>query len=320
MAPLIKIPQAWQIPESRLTPESAYWNRRQVLRAMGFSGLGALGTLAGCQSSQEVEQHIQDQARALSPLSARPNPAYSIATPLTEERVASRYNNFYEFSSGKGNVWKLAQFDPEPWKVEITGLVHKPQTLDVDDLRKHMPLEERQYRFRCVEAWAMDVPWIGFTMRTLLERVQPMASARYLRLTTYNFRDGKKSFLSSYPWPYNEGLTVAEAMNPLTLLAVGVYGHLLPNQHGAPIRLVVPWKYGFKNIKSIVRIELTSTQPATFWNTIAPREYYFAANVEPHVPHPRWSQATERLLGTGERRPTLLYNGYGSYVSHLYRA
>ncbi|MGQ4807890.1 Protein-methionine-sulfoxide reductase catalytic subunit MsrP [Candidatus Entotheonellaceae bacterium PAL068K] len=320
MAPLINRPPAWAIPESHLTPESVFWNRRQLLRAMGFIGLGVLGTLAGCQGSQEVEQHLQAQAQSLSPLAAPQHPQFTLTTPLTEERVASRYNNFYEFSSGKGNVWKLATFHPEPWTVEVTGLVHKPQTLDLDDLRQRMPLEERHYRFRCVEAWAMDVPWIGFPMRALLDRVQPMTQARYVRMTTYHFRQGKKSFFSSYPWPYNEGLTLAEAMHPLTLLAVGIYGHVLPNQHGAPLRLVVPWKYGFKSIKSIVRIECTATKPATFWHTVAPHEYGFSANVEPNVPHPRWSQATERMLGTGERRPTLLYNGYGHEVAHLYKA
>jgi sulfoxide reductase catalytic subunit YedY len=319
MPPLIKIPKPWHLPDQRITPESVYCNRRQILRAMGFTGVGVAGLVAGCRSSQEAEQHIQQRAQTLAKLEARHNTAFSVSNPLTEERVASRYNNFYEFSSGKTDVWELAQFETRPWTVEITGLVHKPQTLDIDDILRLMPLEERHYRFRCVEAWAMDVPWIGFPMRALLERVQPMAKAQYVRFTTRDFREGKSLF-SVYPWPYNEGLTMAEAMNELTLLAVGIYGHVLPNQHGAPVRLVTPWKYGFKSIKSIVRLELTETQPATFWNTVASHEYDFWANVEPAVPHPRWSQATERVIGTDERRPTLQYNGYGAYVAHLYKA
>ncbi len=319
MAPLIKIPRVWDIPEHRMTPESVYWSRRQVLQGLVYSGVGVAGLMAGCRSREEIEREIQARSQKLLKLQVQHNTTFVVDHPLTEEKVASHYNNFYEFSSGKNNVWKLAQFEPEPWKVEITGLVHKPQTLDIDALRQTMPLEERHYRFRCVEAWAMDVPWIGFPLRALLDRVQPMAKARYVRMTTAHFTQGKTSLMQRYPWPYNEGLTIAEAMNELTLLAVGIYGHVLPNQHGASIRLVVPWKYGFKSIKSIVRLELTETQPATFWNTLGPREYDFWANVAPHVPHPRWSQATERVLGTGERRPTLQYNGYGDYVAHLYK-
>jgi sulfoxide reductase catalytic subunit YedY len=275
------------------------------------------GVLAGCRSSQEVEQQIQQRAQLLPALPAAHNDAFTLDRPLTDETVASRYNNFYEFSRGKDDVWELAQFQSEPWQVEVTGLVHHPQTLDIDALRRLMPLEERHYRFRCVEAWAMAVPWIGFPMRALLERVEPMAKARFVRLTTCNFQEGKTSF-KTYPWPYTEGLSMAEAMHELTLLAVGIYGHTLPPQHGAPLRLVTPWKYGYKSVKSIVRIELTETQPATFWNTLVPREYDFLANVNPNAPHPRWSQASERMIGSGERRPTLLYNGYGAYVAQLY--
>jgi len=302
-----------------MTPESLYWNRRQILRTMGCTGLGIAGLLAGCRSSEEIEQQIKQRARTLPRLQAPRNEAFTLDRPMTEERVASRYNNFYEFSSAKHDVWELAKFQSEPWKVEISGLVHRPQTLDIDDIRRLMPLEERHYRFRCVEAWAMAVPWIGFPMRALLDRVEPMDSARFVRLTTLHFQEGKTSLFRQYPWPYTEGLSMAEAMNELTLLAVGIYGHTLPPQHGAPLRLVTPWKYGFKSVKSIVRIEFTETQPATFWNTLAPHEYDFLANVNPNVPHPRWSQAVERMLGTDERRATLLYNGYGAYVAQLYQ-
>lgn len=318
MAPHIKVVPPWHIPEPQITPEALYWNRRQILRAMGISGLGLAGCLAGCRGSEEAERQIQKQAQALTPLQARLHTMFELDRPMTPEILASRYNNFYEFSSAKDDVWELAQFQAEPWKVEVTGLVHRPQTLDIDDIRRLMPLEERHYRFRCVEAWAMAVPWIGFPMHALLARVEPLASARFVRLTTFNFQAGKSTLFKQYPWPYTEGLSMAEAMHELTLLAVGIYGHVLPTQHGAPLRLVTPWKYGFKSIKSITRIELTATQPATFWNTLAAHEYDFVANVNPQVPHPRWSQATERLLGTGERRPTQMYNGYEAYVGQLY--
>jgi sulfoxide reductase catalytic subunit YedY len=202
-------------------------------------------------------------------------------------------------------------------------LVHKPRSYDVDDLIKRMPLEERVYRFRCVEAWSMVVPWTGFPVKALLEEVQPMAGAKFVQMTTFLNpevapRQQESRFGFGEPWPYTEGLTIAEATNELTLFVVGIYGHLLPKQHGAPIRLIVPWKYGFKSIKSIVKIELTEKQPATFWNTLVPSEYGFESNVNPRVPHPRWSQAFERVIGTGARIPTQLYNGYAAQVAQLY--
>ena len=200
------------------------------------------------------------------------------------------------------------------------SLVDRPKVYDLDDLVRRMPLEERLYRFRCVEAWAMAVPWTGFPMKALINEVQPKSSARYVRMVTFQRPEqapGQKS-QPWYPWPYFEALTMEEAMNELTLLGTGIYGHALPKQHGAPIRLVAPWKYGFKSIKSIVSIEFTDKQPPTFWNKLAPSEYDFWANVNPNVPHPRWSQATERLISTGERVPSQLYNGYGEYVAHLY--
>ncbi|MGE3541064.1 MAG: protein-methionine-sulfoxide reductase catalytic subunit MsrP [Candidatus Tectimicrobiota bacterium] len=319
MAPAIKIVPPWHIPESQVTPESLYWQRRQLLQRLGHGSLAMLGLLSGCYGNQESERQLQRQAQSLPKLVAPTNSSWTLDRPLTDEIVAAQHNNFYEFSRNKSDVWELAQFQTAPWTVQVGGLVHRPQTLDVDDLRTRMPLEERNYRFRCVEAWAMAVPWIGFPMRALLDRVEPMSSARFVRLTTLSVPTGNTSLFKQYPWPYNEGLSLAEAMHDLTLLAVGIYGHVLPPQHGAPLRLVIPWKYGFKSIKSIVRIELTATQPATFWNTLAPHEYDFEANVNPSVPHPRWSQASERLLGSGERRPTLLYNGYEAHVAPLYR-
>ena len=271
-----------------------------------------------CAQNRGVEKQLEPyQAQKLV---AENNPNFTVNRQMTDEVVAATYNNYYEFTLSKSTVWKrVEKFKTRPWEIEISGLVEKPMTLDVDDLIKQVPLEERIYRFRCVEAWAMVVPWIGFPMKALLEKVQPTADAKYVRMLTFLDPDvAPEQRDLRMPWPYFEALTLAEAMNDLTLLTVGIYGHILPPQHGAPIRLIVPWKYGFKSIKSIVSIELTDQKPRTFWNTLAPREYDFEANVNPNVPHPRWSQARERMIGTGERFPTLLYNGYGSSVAHLY--
>jgi sulfoxide reductase catalytic subunit YedY len=211
-------------------------------------------------------------------------------------------------------------FQPVPWTLEVGGLVGKPRTFDLEDLLRAFPLEERIYRHRCVEAWAMVVPWTGFPLAALLRQVEPLPSARFVRFVSFE-RPSEASHQKdrSQPWPYTEGLTLAEASNELAFLATGMYGHPLLKQHGSPVRLVVPWKYGFKSAKAIVRIELTAEQPATFWNTLMPHEYDFWANVNPTVPHPRWSQEKERLLGTGETRPTQRYNGYAEWVAHLYR-
>jgi sulfoxide reductase catalytic subunit YedY len=251
---------------------------------------------------------------------AKKNAKYVLDRTLTEEVVAARYNNFYEFSSTKEKIWKLVErFETRPWQVEVKGLVERPRIYDIDDIVKMMDLEERLYRLRCVEAWSMAVPWTGFPMRDFIKKVKPLSSAKYVKMVTFLNREvapgQRKVWL---PWPYTEGLTMAEATNELTLLATGIYGHELPAQHGAPIRLIIPWKYGFKSIKSIVRIEFTDRMPPTFWSTVAPDEYDFWANVDPGVPHPRWSQETERIIGTKERRPTIKYNGYGQFVAGLY--
>ncbi len=306
----VKIPPGWQLPESIVTPESVFMNRRSFL-----IGLGSIGVLGGCK--QEVESNLA--SLNLQSIKAARNPKFTLDRPLTDEITAATYNNFYEFSSGKA-VWRnVEKFETHPWTVEVGGLVKNPQKFAIEDLLKTMPLEERLYRHRCVETWAMAVPWIGFPLKALLDRVEPKNEAKFVRFQTFFNPKQAPRQTRGYPWPYNEGLTIKEALNELTLMAVGIYGHELPKQHGAPIRLVVPWKYGFKSIKSIVKIELTSTQPATFWNTLVPFEYDFEANVNPDVPHPRWSQKTERMLGTGERRPTLLFNGYGEFVAQLYR-
>ena len=305
---LIRIPRPWEIPERLATSEDAVLSRRRFLRA-GAIGAAALGA-SGLAFPEAAEAAVGR------------NPKYKLDRPLTDERVAATYNNFYEFDQqDKTAPARLAQkLTTHPWTIEVTGLVQKKLKLDVEDLIRKMPLEERLYRFRCVEAWAMAVPWTGFPMKAFLEYVKPLSSANFVRFVTF-FRPGQAPGFAKYhwyPWPYHEGLTMAEAANEMTLMVTGIFGHDLPKQHGAPIRMIVPWKYGFKSIKSIVKVEFTKKQPRTFWNTVAPREYDFWSNVNPKVPHKRWSQATEQMIDTRERRPTHPYNGYGQYVAHLY--
>jgi sulfoxide reductase catalytic subunit YedY len=309
-----------------VTPEEALLSRRRWLKRIGLGAvaLGAAGTAGGAWwalrggSDAEVLAPGSGEGPGGDLYPATPHPDFRSADrPLTAEAEAARYCNFYEFSSFK-SVWRhVDAFRALPWSVDVSGLVASPKTYDIDDLVRAFPLEERVYRHRCVEAWAMVVPWTGFPLAKLLRRAEPLPEARYVRFVSF---DRPRQANRSLPWPYTEGLTLAEATNELVFLASGMYGHPLLKQHGAPVRLVVPWKYGFKSGKSVVRIELTDRQPATFWNTLAPHEYGFEANVDPAVPHPRWSQASERMLGTGERRPTLLYNGYGDWVGKLYRA
>lgn len=315
----IHIPKGWQLPEGEVTPEDIYLNRRRFMQAIGVAGASAV-IGAGCAMAEdEFEVEVPPSLPGLYP--AKRNEIYTVERELTREKVAARYNNFYEFTTNKGKVHELTdKFVVRPWEVEISGFVEKPGTYDLDDLLKRFALEERVYRFRCVEAWAMTVPWTGFPMKALIDYVQPQSSAKYVRMVTFHRPDQAPGIKSQswYPWPYFEGLTMEEATNELTMLATGIYGHALPKQHGAPIRLITPWKYGFKSIKSIVKIEFTKQRPPTFWNKLAPSEYDFWANVNPNVPHPRWSQATERLIGTMDRVPTQMYNGYGDYVAHLY--
>jgi len=345
------IRKPWDLPPQLHTPESVYrqrrQHRRQFLAELGLAGIGAtLGlSLAGCQrgSDEEIKQagtyesktlqnlpqpaapeqaDTPDDAPRSSPYPARRNTKFEYGRPETDEAEAARYTNFYEFTGPYTKAsWRyVGKFQPDPWTIEVSGLCAKPRTFDMSDLYRLFSFEERAYRHRCVETWAMCIPWTGFPLRDLLKLVEPLPAARYVRFETFN-RPEEAPYMADdpgYPWPYTEGLTLAEATNELTLLATGIYGHPLPKQHGAPIRLVVPWKYGFKGIKSVVKISLTQKEPATFWNTISPTEYKFGANVEPEVPHPRWSQATEWMLGTRERFPTQLYNGYGEFVGSLY--
>ncbi|MGH7318898.1 MAG: protein-methionine-sulfoxide reductase catalytic subunit MsrP [Candidatus Rokuibacteriota bacterium] len=260
-----------------------------------------------------------------APLAATRNPAFSLSEAHTKFESATTYNNFYEFGVDKDDPARLAHtLKPRPWAVEVAGHVARPKTYDIDELLRLFPLEERVYVLRCVEAWSMVIPWIGFPLASLLKRVEPTSQAKYVEFTTLldpeQFPAQKKGYFSfgSLDWPYVEGLRLDEALHPLTLLTVGMYGQVLPNQNGAPVRVVVPWKYGFKSVKSIVRIRLVAEEPKTAWNKAAGQEYGFYSNVNPNVSHPRWSQATERRIGEFRRRPTLMFNGYADQVASLY--
>ena len=331
---LIKIPRAWEISENQITPPGLYYNRRSFIKTLIGAGIGAsLLPLTGCQQNtsaigKSASQTALEKSINLSKIeSFTTNPQFAkVNRPITEEEVAAQYNNFYEFGGNK-KIWLNAQNLPtENWKVEVTGLVKNPRTYDIDDLKQKFPLEERIYRFRCVEAWSMVLPWIGFPMKALMEAIEPTAKAKYVRFTSFydpEITTGPGFHLGSLPWPYTEGLRIEEMANDLAFFAMGIYGHDLPKQHGAPLRMVTPWKYGFKGAKSIVKIEFVENQPATYWNTIDSHEYGFEANVNPNVPHPRWSQATEKFISTGpglswEIKETLPYNGYGEYVASLY--
>lgn len=302
---LIRSRPSWHLPESAATPEAIAMNRRAfVAGAAAFAATPALAQQA-------------DPLGGLYP--AARNAAFTLDRPLTDEKVSSAYNNFYEFGSSKRVAAAAQALNTRPWTLKIDGLVAKPLELDADDLQKKMKLEERLYRFRCVEAWAMAVPWTGFPLKDLVALADPTSAAKYLRFETFldsKVASGQRQ--TWYPWPYVEGLTIAEATNDLTLMVTGVYGKPLPKQFGAPIRLITPWKYGFKSIKSVTRISFVADRPKSFWEALQASEYGFWANVNPAVPHPRWSQASEEMIGTGERRPSVIYNGYGDQVAQLY--
>ena len=324
----------WMIPEQEATPESVYLNRRQFLKAAGIQTVSAAALLAGCGHERVFEPFEQAEEPGPNGGDSTPPPQPSgplypaVTNPefatldraVTEESVAAMYNNFYEFTLGKDVHKWVDKFQSEPWTIQISGEVEAPRTYDFSDLVRRMPLEERLYRHRCVEAWSMAVPWTGFPMKALIDEVKPLSSARFVKMSAFLKPDQALGQFNNpqWPWPYVEGLTIEEAVNELTLLGTGIYGHPFPAQHGPPVRLVVPWKYGFKCIKSIVMIEFTREQPATFWNSLVPSEYGFFANVDPKTPHPRWSQATELPLGSEVRVPTLPYNGYEKYVANLY--
>ena len=319
---------------SEITPQRAYLSRRELIRnaalflgTAGAVGGGLLYLTGGGQPRSDpssvppVGQAPADSGPPPPPIAIASSRDYTGGEARTSFKDISTYNNFYEFGLDKGDPARNAHaLKPKPWTVVIDGLVERPKRVDVDELVRWFPLEERIYRMRCVEAWSMVIPWLGFPMAGLLERVKPLGKAKYVAFETLLDHDqmpGQRRRVLE--WPYVEGLRLDEAMHPLTLLVVGLYGKVLPNQNGAPLRLVVPWKYGFKGIKSIVRIRLTEEQPPTTWNLAAPHEYGFYANVNPEVDHPRWSQATERRIGEWGRRKTLPFNGYAEQVAQLYR-
>ena len=301
----LKKKKSWEISESSVTDESYFRNRRSFISSLGKSALMfslyPSFSLASYQTTNKL------------------NKKYFLPLPYTSEKLATTYTNFYEFGSSK-NIWRRAsKLKVDNWSIKIDGLVKKNKTFDIDDLKKLIGLEERIYRFRCVEGWAMVVPWFGFPVNKILDIVDPDKDANYLRFETFydpKIAPGQKQ--NWYPWPYVEGVTIEEAKNDLAFFATGMYGKDIPNQNGAPLRLILPWKYGFKSIKSIVKITFTKDKPIGLWEKLAPKEYGFWANVNPNVPHPRWSQSKEQLLGTNEFQKTQIYNGYEENVSYLY--
>jgi methionine sulfoxide reductase catalytic subunit len=316
---LIRSPKIWDRPLRDITPEVAWLNRRELLRAAGFGFAGvAAGLVPGFSPAGSL---AYGQAAAPDWFDAgKQNPRF-LRADITPEAAATGYNNFYEFSVDKQEVKNLVtKFQTSPWKIDIGGLVNKPMTLDLDDLARRMTMEQRVYRFRCVEAWSMVVPWTGFPLSELIKLVDPKPEAQFIRWWTA-YRPKEMPGMVQQPWynwPYYEGLRMDEAMNPLTLVATGLYGKPLPKQNGAPVRIVVPWKYGFKSIKSVVKIEFVRRTPSTFWNRAVPREYGFYANVNPGQAHPRWSQATDKRIPTMQEEPTPVYNGYADYVAGMY--
>jgi methionine sulfoxide reductase catalytic subunit len=305
---------------SEITPEHLYLNRRNFIKAGVLAATSIATGWVYRQLNSPSDETVRTEKLDVIKTNGPAGSGFRVDETQTTFRDITHYNNFYEFTTNKDAVADLVgNFRTTGWKIEIGGLVHKPRVFDLDDVLKIAVAEERIYRMRCVEAWSMVIPWAGFSFSRLLERVEPMGNARYVAIQTLHDEQrmpGQKT--SVLPWPYVEGLRLDEAMHPLTLLASGLYGRTLPAQDGAPLRLVVPWKYGFKGIKSIVKIMLVKDQPPTTWNIKAPHEYGFYANVNPNVDHPRWSQATERRIGESGRRKTLMFNGYEDQVGVLY--
>ena len=307
--------RGWDISQRLATPEHLFFNRRSFLR-----GASALAMMPGAAAAQRVTDlaNLPDPTADLYP--AKRNEKYTLDRPITDEKINGNYNNFYEFGSQKTIANAAQALNTRPWTVKIDGMVEKPIEIGIDELIRKMTLEERTYRHRCVEAWSMAIAWSGFPLAKLVDLARPLGSAKYVQMQT--FMDAKmapEQRKTWFPWPYTEGLTIAEATNELAFLATGAYGHAIAKQHGAPLRLAVPWKYGFKSIKSIVRFNFTDQRPKSYWEALQAAEYGFWANVNPEVSHPRWSQATEEVIGQNERRPTLMFNGYGDYVADLYK-
>ncbi len=316
--------KGWEVPDSQATDEAIFMSRRRFAKSLAAGSIlataapAALIAGSGEALAKRVPLTVEgDPSADLYPVIR--NPRYKFSREITPAEINASYNNFYEFGSHK-SVWKAAQdLKTRPWMVKVDGMVEKPFDIAIDDLLKQVRLEERVYRHRCVEAWSMVVPWSGFPLADLVKLAKPLGKAKYVRFESFHdsgMASGQKAFW--YPWPYTEGVTMAEAMNELPFMVTGAYGQPMAKQFGAPLRLALPWKYGFKHIKSIQRVTFTDQRPETFWEKLAAREYGFWANVNPEVTHPRWSQATERVLGSQERVPTQLYNGYGEFVASLY--
>jgi len=302
------------IPSSEITPEAMYHSRRRFIKLAGLAGAAAVLSACGVRQEEATPATVPDVSSMETGL------VDELGDPANSFEDITNYNNYYEFTMVKEGVASMVdKLVTSPWQVEVSGLVQKPTTFDVEDILKRFPAEERVYRLRCVEGWSMVIPWGGFPLSKLLAEVEPMGSAKYVKFTSASIPDQMPGVASPFfPWPYTEGLRIDEAMNDLAVLVTELYGKPLPKQDGAPIRLVVPWKYGFKSAKALVKIELVENQPDTFWNTSAPNEYGFYSNVNPDVSHPRWSQATERRIGEAKRRRTLMFNGYTDQVASLY--
>ena len=316
-----------QVKSSEITPEHLYLSRREFLKSIGLLGAGALLAAACKRHGQTPSTTATNPSPADVSKTFAPSQTSAISStdklgePITSYENITGYTNYYEFTVNKRDVGEVAKdFMTTPWEVAVGGRVNKPRTFGFEDLLKLFSQEERIYRFRCVEAWSMVIPWIGFPLAKLLKEVEPMSDAAYVRFETLldpEQMPGQKA--DNFPWPYAEGLRLDEAMHDLTILATGLYGKSLLPQNGAPIRVVIPWKYGFKSIKSIIKIELVTDQPDTFWTKVGPQEYGFYANVNPDVNHPRWSQATEHRIGEDNPRKTFLFNGYAEEVADLYK-
>jgi sulfoxide reductase catalytic subunit YedY len=313
---LIKRRRGWELPERLATPEAVALGRRGILAGALAAGVAEP---AAAQWRLFGGGGVKVPPKELKPLAAKHNDRYVGGRAVTPEQDATHYNNFYEFSEGKELADAAQALPTSPWSIAVEGMVNEPRTIAFEDLMKQVNLEERVYRHRCVEAWSMVVPWIGFPMVDLVKIADPLASAQYLKFTTLADEKTMPGLRETwYPWPYVEGVTLQEAMNEVAFITVGMYGKQVPPQDGAPIRVTLPWKYGFKSVKSIVKVEFTDKRPVSFWEQLQSSEYGFWANVNPAVSHPRWSQARERVLGTDEMVPTQIWNGYGEFVAAMY--
>lgn len=321
---LIRTRRGWEIPERLVVPEELVMSRRRLLKGAG--ALALAGAVAACDNSNETQNSAaparqtaeSDPTASLYPF--KHNAAYTVDRAITPESIVASYNNYYEFGVEKDDpVHNAGRLPIRPWEISFEGMVEKPFKTDFDTLIKAMPLEERVYRHRCVEAWSFVAPWSGFAMKALMDYAKPVSGAKYVVMKSWLNTDvAPAQNMVWVPWPYTEGLTLEEANNELAFMVTGAYAKPLPKQNGAPLRLVTPWKYGFKSTKGIQRFIFTDERPKTYWMALGPDEYGFWANVNPAVPHPRWSQSSEEVLGTGERVPTQLYNGYGAQVASLY--